>query len=145
MCPIYSDNNFTKIHTFSLSNLEPGGYYSVHLRSTGALGMFDTYDLGFQTQPSVYADETKISNISIYDITDKSAKIRWSTDRSVGCWLCSRAKCFDVDKPTTEHSYTLSKLAPEKEHWVQIECEAGVMSDVFNFKTVEAIDKARVK
>jgi len=137
---LYRDVNLTKSHTINLNNLEPSKWYSVDLKSEGVNESYDTYDLGFNTQPSDYADRAKIFNIYISDITDTSANIRWSTDRPVSCSVCCTTYCTALDEPTVDHSYTFSKRKPTTEYWAQLMAVDRGVSDVFNFKTLKAID-----
>jgi len=142
---IKEDTNFTKHHAVMVDKLEPQQLYHLHLESEDVQGRFDNYELGFVTQPSNYASGAKISNIYLYDITDRSAKLKWSTDRSVWSSACYQYDCSAGDI-NTEHSSTLSyHLEPDTEYWVQILAHGESVSDVFNFRTLKTTDKVDKK
>ncbi len=155
------DFNLTQKHIFKVDNLKPEQLYYVNLQSEDIQGRFDTYDLGFLTQPPNYTDGIKISNVTFTDITDRSAKLNWSTDRPTFCIISGAGKDFLekrltpptspyepwATKPSTNHSWLFSELKPETEYTVQIEVpfdsETIVpfqsVSDVFNFKTLKGV------
>ncbi|MFA5399821.1 MAG: redoxin domain-containing protein [Dehalococcoidia bacterium] len=139
------DIYFTKKHSFTISSLEPRRLYDVGLNAKDRMGRVADYSVEFLTQPSNYTHGAKISNISLYDITDRSAKLKWSTDKSVWSSACYKYECSSGDI-NTEHSYTLSYgLEPDTEYWVQILAHGESVSDVFNFRTLKTTDKVDMK
>jgi peroxiredoxin len=157
------DTSFKKQHALLVANLEPQTLYDVHIQSEDINGRFDTYDLGFVTQPPNYANRTKIFNISITDITDSGATISWSTDRPAFCNICTSLNCgmewLMVKTPNINHTWAFSKLTPDTEYWVQIQTNktstdrfnitwpigVDTVSDVFNFKTLKAMARVDMK
>jgi|GEM_PF-6092060 len=131
-----------------LDNLEPHRLYSVDLDCKDSIGRSYTYHLGFLTQPVNYQKYgVEILNINISDITDKSAKITWSTKRAVECILCCPIFCYDDEiNPSHNHQVKLPNLKPDTEYWVQILVKGNEgVSDVFNFRTLKVMDKADLK
>lgn len=146
--PMYKrEINFTKKHSLIMDNLEPNHLCMVDLESQDSIGRSDTYDLGFVTQPLNYKTYgVEIFNINIFNITDTSAEITWSTDRIVSSWGCFTTFCSGGDKPSHDHSQTLSNRKPDTEYYIQLMVkDGGGVSDVFNFKTLKAIDTVDTK
>jgi len=124
--------------------LEPFKLYHVNLQSRDIEGQFDTYELGFLTQPYNYAYGAQIFDISVFDITDKNAKIRYSTFQPASCSVCYIKLCSFWDTKTVDHSFTFSNLEADTEYWVQILAKGEAVSDVFNFKTLKATNKVNM-
>lgn len=138
---IAEDQNFTKKHSFKIDNLKPDQLYWVDFKSEDVDRRFDTYKLWFFTPTLNYKTYgAEIFNIKVSDLTDKSVKISWSTDRAVSSWASfNYGLTYIRDEPKRDHSLT-TNLKPDTEYLVQLRTADGGVSDVFNFKTLKEID-----
>ncbi len=138
-------------HEVTLTGLSPGTTYHYRVKSTDAAQNTATSgDYTFTTSPPPDTTPPVISDVDVFNISDSSATIRWTTTDEASTSVvqygtsASYGSSRSDDSLTTLHTVSLSGLSPSTEyHYMVISADAAgntAYSDDYNFTTPASVD-----
>lgn len=130
------DETLVTSHSVSLSNLKPDTVYKFTATSTDTRENQAIYDGEFKTLPGTTTTLLIISDVTISNITDRSARISWKTDKPAtsqveyGTTLTYGSATPPSTQLTTSHSFTITGLKPNTTYHFRVKSKDASGTEV---------------